>query len=37
MHGITSLLILHPRFPWIDRDELITSMIDIVFQGLKPA
>lgn len=36
MHGITSLLILHPRFPWIDRDELIASMIDIVFQGLKP-
>ncbi|HZT38425.1 MAG TPA: TetR/AcrR family transcriptional regulator [Bryobacteraceae bacterium] len=37
MHGITSLFILHPRFPWIDRDTLITAMIDIVFQGLRPA
>ncbi|MFP5264645.1 MAG: TetR/AcrR family transcriptional regulator [Blastocatellia bacterium] len=34
-HGLTSLLITKPDFPWADRDELIDLMIDTLVEGLK--
>ena len=33
-HGITSLLILRPTFPWADRDKLIGQVIDAAVDGL---
>ena len=33
-HGITSLLILRPAFPWADRDKLIGQVIDAAVDGL---
>jgi AcrR family transcriptional regulator len=33
-HGITSLLILRPRFAWADRDRLIGQVIDAAVDGL---
>src|SRR5262245_542957 len=33
-HGITSLLILRPEFPWADRDKLIGQIIDAAVDGL---
>ena len=33
-HGITSLLILRPAFPWADRETLIGQVIDAVVNGL---
>jgi AcrR family transcriptional regulator len=33
-HGITSLLILRPRFDWADRDKLIALVIDAAVDGL---
>src|SRR5262245_46537441 len=33
-HGITSLLLLRPRFPWTDRDKLIAQIIDAAVDGL---
>jgi AcrR family transcriptional regulator len=33
-HGITSLLILKPDFPWAPRDELIGRVIDSAVHGL---
>ena len=33
-HGITSLLILRPTFPWSDRDRLIGQVIDAAVDGL---
>jgi AcrR family transcriptional regulator len=33
-HGITSLLIVHPKFPWADREQLINSMLDTLLMGL---
>jgi AcrR family transcriptional regulator len=33
-HGITSLLILRPGFPWADRDKLIAQVIDAAVDGL---
>ena len=35
-HGITSLLILRPTFPWVDRDKLIGQVIDAAVDGLLP-
>ena len=35
IHGLTSLLILHPNFPWIDRDTLIDTLIATVIDGLR--
>lgn len=35
VHGITSLLIVHPRFPWADRDALINGTIDALLAGLR--
>lgn len=34
VHGITSLLILRPAFPWADRDELIGQVVDAAVDGL---
>jgi len=35
MHGLTSLLIVHTDFPWIEKDKLIDQMLEGVFHGLK--
>ncbi|HVG18282.1 MAG TPA: TetR/AcrR family transcriptional regulator [Blastocatellia bacterium] len=34
-HGLTSLLITKPHFPWADRNQLIDIMIDTLVEGLK--
>lgn len=36
IHGIVSLLIINPDFPWVDRDELINTSLDIAMKGLRP-
>lgn len=33
-HGITSLLITMPKFPWVKKSELIDLMIDTLVDGL---
>ena len=33
-HGVTSLLLSNPNFPWKDRDVLIDSVIDCTITGL---
>ncbi len=35
LHGITSLLVVHPDFPWVNREELVDQMIDTAIGGLK--
>ena len=35
VHGITSLLITHPRFPWVDKNRLIEQVIDVMTEGLE--
>ncbi len=35
IHGLTSLLIAHPRFPWQDRDLLIDTLIETSLAGLQ--
>ncbi|WP_191965561.1 TetR/AcrR family transcriptional regulator [Oryzomonas sagensis] len=35
-HGIVSLLISCPDFPWVERDKLIETNIDISLKGLLP-
>lgn len=38
IHGITSLLIVRPTFPWIERDSLIEQVLDTAIRGLgRPA
>jgi len=34
VHGVTSLLVQRPEFPWVDKDELIERVIDSAVQGL---
>jgi AcrR family transcriptional regulator len=35
IHGITSLLITHEKgFPWLEREQVIHSMVDILVQGV---
>ena len=34
VHGIVSLIITKPYFPWADRDALVTTMSDALFEGL---
>jgi AcrR family transcriptional regulator len=34
VHGVTSLLILRPWLPWVDRDRLIKRVIDSAVDGL---
>lgn len=35
IHGITSLLITHARFPWAGREKVIHSTIDTLVSGLR--
>jgi AcrR family transcriptional regulator len=35
IHGLTSLLIARPKFPWVDRDRLIDTLIDTMLTGLR--
>jgi AcrR family transcriptional regulator len=35
LHGVTSLLITKPHFPWRDRDRVIDTVIGSVVEGLK--
>jgi AcrR family transcriptional regulator len=35
VHGVTSLLIVHPYFPWVDKERLIDFTLDMMIQGLK--
>lgn len=35
IHGITSLLITYPEFPWGDRDQVIKNVIDALIDGLR--
>lgn len=35
-HGLTSLLIVHPEFPWADRDALIDCLIETAVSGFRP-
>ncbi len=35
VHGITSLLIVHPVFPWGDREQVIDLVIDSMVEGLQ--
>jgi AcrR family transcriptional regulator len=34
IHGITSLLITLPKFPWVDRESLIDEVVDNALRGL---
>lgn len=34
-HGITSLLITKPHFPWLDKDKIIDLLIDSTIDGMK--
>lgn len=34
-HGVTSLLISNPNFPWADREALIGGVVDCALQGLR--
>jgi AcrR family transcriptional regulator len=36
VHGLTSLLINHKKFPWPDRDEMIDAVIESTMKGLQP-
>ena len=35
MHGVTSLLISFPDFPWADEGALITQVVETMIQGLE--
>ena len=35
VHGITSLLIAKPSFPWVDKKKLISATIDTMLEGLR--
>jgi AcrR family transcriptional regulator len=37
IHGITSLLIVHTRFPWGDKERVIQSVLDSIVDGLERA
>jgi hypothetical protein len=34
VHGITSLLIVRPTFPWADRDKVVGQVVDSAVDGL---
>lgn len=36
VHGVTSLLISHPNFPWPDRTRLFEQVLDTYLRGLAP-
>ena len=35
IHGVTSLLIAHPQFPWADRDTVVDTAIDAAIAGFR--
>ncbi|MCS6886352.1 MAG: TetR/AcrR family transcriptional regulator [Acidobacteriota bacterium] len=35
IHGITSLLIVHRDYPWVDRNDLIDHVVDTMLRGLE--
>lgn len=35
IHGITSLLIVRPNFPWVERESLIDQVLDTAISGLE--
>ena len=35
VHGITSLMIMKPEFPWTGKDKVIDHVIDIAVEGLR--
>lgn len=35
IHGLTSLLIKHPGFPFVERERLIGDLIDTLIKGIK--
>jgi AcrR family transcriptional regulator len=35
VHGITSLLIVHPGFPWVDPEQTIDLVVDSMCDGLR--
>jgi len=35
IHGVTALLIMRPSFPWVNRDKLITQVIDNAIDSLR--
>jgi AcrR family transcriptional regulator len=35
IHGVTSLLITHQKFPWVDRDQLIDTVIETAIAGMQ--
>lgn len=34
VHGVTSLLITHTMFPWVEREQLIESVVDTAITGV---
>lgn len=34
-HGVVTLLIDHPDFPWVDRERLIGTTIELMVEGLR--
>lgn len=36
IHGVTSLLIMHEDFPFVERKTLIKSVVETMIKGLKP-
>ncbi|MCK5407479.1 MAG: TetR/AcrR family transcriptional regulator [Candidatus Krumholzibacteria bacterium] len=37
IHGVTSLMITIPNFPWGDRDTVIDHVVDSLIEGLHPS
>jgi hypothetical protein len=35
LHGLATLLITHPTFPWADHRHLIDTLVDTLVRGLK--
>ena len=35
IHGVTSLLITYPDFPWGDREAVIAGVLDALIDGLR--
>lgn len=34
IHGLTALLITHRHFPWVEREQVIHSMVDTMVEGV---
>jgi AcrR family transcriptional regulator len=35
IHGLTSLLVVHSSYPWVERSLLIDTMLDTILDGLR--